>query len=97
MAMGHVCMMPRLFMGSALMMLRGFAMVVSRMLMMLSCCCMVLGAFMLRSHSKSPQANEAVLKMNAAREAKFQNHVQHPCLRSLPFSHGDERDAIICR
>jgi hypothetical protein len=60
MAMGHVCMMPRLFMGSALMMLGGFTMVVSRMLMMLSCCCMVLGAFMLRSHSEPPQANEVV-------------------------------------
>ena len=37
MAMGHVGMMPRLFMSSTLMMLGGFTMVVSRMLMMLSC------------------------------------------------------------
>jgi hypothetical protein len=37
MAMGHVGMMPRLFMSSTLMMLRGFAMVASRMLMMPSC------------------------------------------------------------
>jgi hypothetical protein len=45
MAMGNVGMMPRLFMSSTLMMLGGFTMVVSRMLMMLSGC---LGAFMLR-------------------------------------------------
>ena len=37
MTMGHVGMMPRLFMSSTLMMLGGFTMVVSRMLMMLSC------------------------------------------------------------
>jgi hypothetical protein len=37
MAMCHVGMMPRLFMSSTLMMLGGFTMVVSRMLMMLSC------------------------------------------------------------
>ena len=36
-AMGHVGMMPRLFMSSTLMMLGGLTMVVSRMLMMLSC------------------------------------------------------------
>jgi Domain of unknown function (DUF892) len=38
MAMGNVGMMPRLFMSSTLMMLGGFTMVVSRMLMMLSGC-----------------------------------------------------------
>jgi hypothetical protein len=37
MAMGHVGMMPRFFMSSALMMLGGFTMVMSRMLVMLSC------------------------------------------------------------
>jgi hypothetical protein len=37
MAMGHVGMMPRLFMSPTLMMLGGFTMVVSRMLMMLGC------------------------------------------------------------
>jgi hypothetical protein len=36
MAMGHVGMMPRLFMSSTLMVLGGFTMVVSRMLMTLS-------------------------------------------------------------
>ena len=35
-AMGNVGMMPRLFMSSTLMMLGGFTMVVSRMLMMFS-------------------------------------------------------------
>ena len=60
MAMGHVGMMPRLFMSSTLMMLGGFTMVVSRLLMMISCRCMVLGAFMLRSHSEPPQVNDIV-------------------------------------
>jgi hypothetical protein len=36
-AMGHVGMMPRLFMSSTLMMLGGFTMVVSRLFMVVSC------------------------------------------------------------
>jgi hypothetical protein len=36
-AMGHVGMMPRLFMSSTLMMLGGLTMVVSRLFMVLSC------------------------------------------------------------
>jgi hypothetical protein len=36
MAMGHVGMMPRLFMSSTLMMLGGFTMVVSRLFMVVS-------------------------------------------------------------
>jgi hypothetical protein len=62
MTVSHVRMMPCLFVSSTFMVLGGFTMVASRMLMMLSSGGMVLSAFMLASHVENLQTPISCMK-----------------------------------